>query len=503
MSETSPILQLTGISKRFGAVQALMDVDLGLLAGEVHALVGENGAGKSTLVKILAGIHRPDAGEMTLNGRELVLSGPAAARQLGIAVIHQHPNLFPDLTVAENVFVGRLPRNRVRGVDWSELNRTAERLFQNLGVKQSVSVPVRGLSVADQQLVEIAKALSLDARVLVMDEPTASLSSHEVERLFTIIRQLRSRGVAILFVDHRMEEVFEIADRLSVLRDGRHVITALISELTPADAIRHMVGRRLETLFPKEPATIGEVALEVRGLTRAGVFSDASFEVRRSEILGLAGLVGAGRTEIARVLFGIDKADAGEVLVAGKHVDIKSPRDAMRLGIVYVPEDRHEQGLVLDFSIAANVSLPIVQKLSRFLVVDRAQEERLADEYSKQLQVRSTGVEQAASALSGGNQQKVVIAKWLATEPTVLLLDEPTQGVDIGAKAEVHRIISQLAGQGMAIVLISSELPEVLGMADRIVVLHEGRIAAEFGRDDASQERIMAAATGHHDASAS
>ena len=500
MSETSPILQLTGISKRFGAVQALLDVDLGLLAGEVHALVGENGAGKSTLVKILAGIHRPDAGEMTLNGRELVLSGPAAARQLGIAVIHQHPNLFPDLTVAENVFVGRLPRNRVRGVDWSELNRTAERLFQNLGVKQSVSVPVRGLSVADQQLVEIAKALSLDARVLVMDEPTASLSSHEVERLFTIIRQLRSRGVAILFVDHRMEEVFEIADRLSVLRDGRHVITALISELTPADAIRHMVGRRLETLFPKEPATIGEVALEVRGLTRAGVFSDASFEVRRSEILGLAGLVGAGRTEIARVLFGIDKADAGEVLVAGKHVDIKSPRDAMRLGIVYVPEDRHEQGLVLDFSIAANVSLPIVQKLSRFLVVDRAQEERLADEYSKQLQVRSTGVEQAASALSGGNQQKVVIAKWLATEPTVLLLDEPTQGVDIGAKAEVHRIISQLAGQGMAIVLISSELPEVLGMADRIVVLHEGRIAAEFGRDDASQERIMAAATGHVDA---
>src|SRR2546422_945670 len=316
MSETSPILQLTGISKRFGAVQALLDVDLGLLAGEVHALVGENGAGKSTLVKILAGIHRPDAGEMTLNGRELVLSGPAAARQLGIAVIHQHPNVFPDLTVAENVFVGRLPRNRVRGVDWSELNRTAERLFQNLGVKQSVSVPVRGLSVADQQLVEIAKALSLDARVLVMDEPTAALSSREVERLFTIIRQLKDRGVAILFVDHRMDEVFEIADRVSVLRDGRHVITAPISGLTPSDAIRHMVGRRLETLFPKEQAPIGQVALEVRGLARSGVFADVSFQVRRGEIVGLAGLVGAGRTEIARVLFGIDKADAGEVLVA-------------------------------------------------------------------------------------------------------------------------------------------------------------------------------------------
>ncbi len=500
MSETSPVLQLTGISKRFGAVQALTDVDLALFANEVHALVGENGAGKSTLVKILAGIHHPDAGRIQLSGEDLVLSGPAAARDLGIAVIHQHPNLFPDLTVAENVFVGRLPRNGVRGVDWGELNRTAQRLFENLGVKQRVSVPVRGLSVADQQLVEIAKSLSLDARVLVMDEPTASLSSHEVERLFTIIRQLRSRGVAILFVDHRMEEVFEIADRVSVLRDGRHVITAPINELNPADAIRHMVGRRLETLFPKEQATIGEIALEVRGLTRRGVFSNASFQVRRGEILGLAGLVGAGRTEIARVLFGIDRADAGEVLVAGKHAEIKSPKDAMRLGIVYVPEDRHEQGLVLDFSIAANVSLPIVERLSRLLVVDRAQERQIATDYSKRLQVRSTGVEQAASGLSGGNQQKVVIAKWLATKPTVLLLDEPTQGVDIGAKAEVHRIISQLAGQGMAIVLISSELLEVLGMADRIVVLHEGRVAAEFARDDATQERVMAAATGHVEA---
>jgi rhamnose transport system ATP-binding protein len=278
------------------------------------------------------------------------------------------------------------------------------------------------------------------------------------------------------------------------------VITALISDLTPGDAIRHMVGRRLETLFPKEQATVGEIALEVRGLTRRGVFSDASFQVRRGEILGLAGLVGAGRTEIARVLFGIDQADAGEVLVAGKRADIKSPKDAMKLGIVYVPEDRHEQGLVLDFSIAANVSLPIVERLSRLLVVDRGREQRLAADYSQQLQVRSTGVDQLASGLSGGNQQKVVIAKWLATKPRVLLLDEPTQGVDIGAKAEVHRIISQLAGQGMAIVLISSELPEVLGMADRVVVLHEGRIAAEFGRDEASQERVMAAATGHIEA---
>lgn len=497
MTDRAPVLELTGISKRFGAVQALQDVDLQLFGGEVHALVGENGAGKSTLVKILAGIHQPDTGRLRLDGQELTLPGPALARDLGIAVIHQQPNLFPDLDVAENVFVGRLPRNRIRGVDWRELHRRAEKLFASLGVKQGVSVPVRGLSVADQQLVEIAKALSVDARVLVMDEPTASLSSREVERLFTIMRQLRDRGVAVLFVDHRMEEVFEIADRVSVLRDGRHVITAAASDLTPDDAIRHMVGRRLESLFPKENASIGEVALEVRGLARKGVFTDVSFEVRRGEILGLAGLVGAGRTEIARVLFGIDRADAGEVLVLGNPVTIKSPADAMRLGIVYVPEDRHEHGLVLDFSIAANVSLPIVKKLSRFLVIDRDHEEKLAGDYAKQLQIRATSVEQSAAGLSGGNQQKVVIAKWLATEPTVLLLDEPTHGVDIGAKAEVHRIISQLAAQGMAIILISSELPELLGMADRVLVLHEGRIAAGYNREELSQERIMAAATGH------
>jgi rhamnose transport system ATP-binding protein len=330
-----------------------------------------------------------------------------------------------------------------------------------------------------------------------MDEPTAALSANEVERLFAITRQLRDRGVAVLFVDHRMDEVFEIADRVSVLRDGGHVITAPISDLTPEDTIRHMVGRRVESMYPKTEASVGEIALEVRGLTRKGVFNDVSFEVRRGEIVGLAGLVGAGRSEIARVLFGIDRADAGEVRVLGTRANIGSPADAMRLGIVYVPEDRHEQGLVLDFSIAANITLPIVRRLSRLLVLDRGRERDLATDYSKQLQVRSTGVRQRVSGLSGGNQQKVVIAKWLATKPTVLLLDEPTHGVDIGAKAEVHRIISQLALQGMAIVLISSELPELMGMADRVLVLHEGRVAAGFGRDELSQERIMAAATGH------
>jgi rhamnose transport system ATP-binding protein len=497
VTESTPILELVGVSKRFGAVEALKDVSLALSAGEVHALVGENGAGKSTLVRILAGVHRPDSGSLKLDGQELVLRGPASARNRGIAVIHQHPNLFPDLEVAENVFIGRLPRGHLGRVDWRELHRQAEKLFANLGVAQKVNVPVRGLSVADQQLVEIAKALSMEARVLVMDEPTAALSANEVERLFAITRQLRDRGVAVLFVDHRMDEVFEIADRVSVLRDGGHVITAPISDLTPEDTIRHMVGRRVESMYPKTETSVGEIALEVRGLTRKGVFNDVSFEVRRGEIVGLAGLVGAGRSEIARVLFGIDRADAGEVRVLGTRANIDNPADAMRLGIVYVPEDRHEQGLVLDFSIAANITLPIVRRLSRLLVLDRGRERDLATDYSKQLQVRSTGVRQSVSGLSGGNQQKVVIAKWLATKPTVLLLDEPTHGVDIGAKAEVHRIISQLALQGMAIVLISSELPELMGMADRVLVLHEGRVAAGFGRDELSQERIMAAATGH------
>ncbi len=497
MTQSTPILELVGVSKRFGAVEALKDVSLALSAGEVHALVGENGAGKSTLVRILAGVHRPDAGSLKLDSQELVLRGPASARNHGIAVIHQHPNLFPDLEVAENIFIGHLPLGRLGGVDWRELHRRAEKLFASLGVAQKVNVPVRGLSVADQQLVEIAKALSVEARVLVMDEPTAALSTNEVERLFAITRQLRDRGVAVLFVDHRMDEVFEIADRVSVLRDGRNVVTAAVSELTPEETIRNMVGRRLESLYPKEEASVGEIALEVRGLTRKGVFNDVSFEVRRGEIVGLGGLVGAGRSEIARVLFGIDRADAGEVWVLGKRANIDSPADAMRLGIVYVPEDRHEQGLILDFSIAENISLPIARRLSRLLVMDRGRERDLATDYSKQLQVRSTGVRQSVSGLSGGNQQKVVIAKWLATKPTVLLLDEPTHGVDIGAKAEVHRIISQLALQGMAIVLISSELPELMGMADRVLVLHEGRVAAGFSRDELSQERIMAAATGH------
>ena len=491
-----PIIELSSITKQFGAVQALRGVNLSLYASEVHALVGENGAGKSTLVKILAGIHRPDSGTMKFGGEAVELRSPTQAQALGIAVVQQEPMLFPDLDVAENVFMGRHPRDRFGRVDWKRMYREVDQLLASLDVSLSSHAPVQGLSVAEQQLVEIAKALSLQARVLVLDEPTAALSAHEVDELFAIVRQLRERGVAILFVSHRLEEVFAIADRLTVFRDGTHIITAPVREMTTDDIIKHMVGRELSNLFPKGEAEIGEVVMEVRHLTRPGVFADVSFQLRQGEILGFAGLVGAGRTEVARVLFGIDRAASGEVWLKGKHVRIRSPRQAMANGIAYVPEDRHSQGLVMSFSIAANVTLPILQQVSRLGLIDPRREQKVASDYSRQLRVRSTGVEQLVSALSGGNQQKVVLGKWLATDPAVLILDEPTRGIDVGAKAEVHRIISELAASGLAIILISSELPEVLAMADRVLVLHEGSVTGTFSRAEATQERVMLAATG-------
>jgi rhamnose transport system ATP-binding protein len=471
-------------------------VDLTLYPGEIHALLGENGAGKSTLVKILAGVHQPDAGELRIQGEPVVLHSPLDARAHGIAVIHQHPTLFPDLDVAENIFVGRQPRGRLGRIDWPAMHAEANRLLAPLGVHFNAATPVQGLAVADQQLVEIAKALSFRARILIMDEPTASLSAREVERLFAIVRHLRSQGVAILFVSHRLEEVFALADRITIFRDGAHVITAPAQELTIDTTIQHMVGRQLQTLFPKEPAPIGEVVLRVEGLTRAGVFHDVSFELRRGEILGLFGLVGAGRTEVVRVLFGVDQADQGQIYLDGRPISPSSPADALRLGIGYVPEDRHRQGLLLPFAIASNITLPILARLSQLGLVNRRQERDLAGQFSSRLQVKAAGLEQTVAALSGGNQQKVVLAKWLATNPRVLILDEPTRGIDIGTKAEVHRLISHLAGEGLAILLISSELPEILGMADRVLVMHEGRITGSFDRSEADQERIMYAATG-------
>lgn len=404
--------------------------------------------------------------------------------------------MFPDLDVAENVFMGRHPRDRFGRVDWKRMYREVDQLLASLDVSLSSHAPVQGLSVAEQQLVEIAKALSLQARVLVLDEPTAALSAHEVEELFAIVKQLRERGVAILFVSHRLEEVFMIADRLTVFRDGAHIITGPVSEMTTEEIIKYMVGRELSNLFPKGATEIGEVMLEVHHLTRTGVFSDVSFQLHKGEILGLAGLVGAGRTEVAQVLFGIEQAESGEIKLKGKRVRIRSPQQAMEYGIAYVPEDRHLHGLIMNFSIAANLTLAILHQVSRLGLVDPRREQKIADQYSIQLSVRSEGVEQLVNALSGGNQQKVVLGKWLATNPSVLILDEPTRGIDVGAKAEVHRIISDLAARGLAIILISSELPEVLAMADRVIVLHEGRVTGTFTRSEATQERVMFAATG-------
>jgi rhamnose transport system ATP-binding protein len=493
---TVPVAELRGVEKSFGGVYALRGVDLALMPGEVHSLVGENGAGKSTLVKILGGVHQPDRGAVAIGGEDVHLHGPRDARARGIALIHQEPALFPDLDVAENVFMGRQPLDRSRGIDWKRMYREVGELMRQLGVALDPRAPVEGLSVADQQLVEIAKALSMDARVVVMDEPTAALSSRETEELFRIIRDLRRRDVALLFVSHRLEEVFALSDTVTVLRDGAHVITASAAELDTTALIRHMVGRELGELFPKEAAEIGAPVLEARGLTREGVFRDVSFSLRRGEILGLAGLVGAGRSEVARAIFGIDALDAGEILRDGEPARIRTPHQAMKAGLAFVPEDRQHQGLVLEMAIADNATLPFLRRLTRFGLLNRRRERDVAGEFTRRLQVKSASLDQPVRALSGGNQQKVVLAKWLATHPKVLILDEPTRGIDIGTKAEVHRIISGLAAEGMAILLISSELPEVLGMADRILVMHEGRLTGEFARDEADQESIMRAATG-------
>ena len=488
-------IALVGVSKRFGATVALEDITFELRSDEIHALVGENGAGKSTLVKILAGIHQPDTGSVLVDDEVVTLNGPGDARDRGIAVVHQEPKLFPDLTVAENVFLGHAPSGRLGSVDWRAMARRANRIFDTLGVRLDPDAVVRGLSMADQQLIEIAKALSLDARVLILDEPTASLTLHEVDRLFTIVRGMRERGVAVLFVSHRLDEVFSLCDRATVLRDGRHVVTTATAQLTTPELVRYMVGRTV-TLFPKVEASPGEVLLDVDRLGRGEVFRDVTFSIRAGEIVGFAGLVGAGRTEIARALFGIDPPDSGLVRLGGRPVTFTKPADALRAGIAYVPEDRHQDGLVLDLTIAANVSLPILSRLFPRWLLRPARERELAKRYAEQFQIRSTGVDQLVDALSGGNQQKVVLAKWLATEPRVLMLDEPTRGIDIGAKVEVHRIISELAASGLAIILISSDLPEVIAMSDRILVMHEGRITAEIPASGASEEAVMLAATG-------
>ena len=493
-----PVLEMVGVSKRFGATQALTDVSLALYPGEIHALLGENGAGKSTLIKIMTGIHEPDAGEIRIAGEPVRVASSQDAQRLGVAAIHQEPMIFPDLSVAENVFIGH--RNRGKLVDRRRMQREATAVLGRLGVALDVGAPARGLTLAEQQTVEIAKAISLDVRVLIMDEPTASLSAHEVRRLFRIVAALRRQGVAVLFISHRMDEVFEIADRVTILRDGRWISTTPRAELTPAQAIRGMVGRDVVELFTRNRRPPGAVRLAVRGLRREGAFHGVSFELRAGEVLGFAGLVGARRTDVGLALFGIAPADGGEVELDGTPVTVSGPRQAMALGIAYSTEDRHQLGLVLPMSIAANISLPSLPRyLSPAGLVRGGAERSAAQGYRSKLGIRAPSVETPAGALSGGNQQKVVISKWLETNPKVLILDEPTRGIDVGAKVEVHHLIDDLAGQGMAIVLISSDLPEVLAMSDRILVMREGRQEAILDHKEATQERVLAVAMGQEE----
>ncbi|MET7671812.1 sugar ABC transporter ATP-binding protein [Micromonospora luteifusca] len=492
----APLLVLDGVTKSFGAVAALRGVHLALHPGEAHALVGENGAGKSTLVKILAGAHAPDSGSLTLDGQPLRLRGPADARAAGIAVIYQEPTLFPDLSVAENIFMGRQLLRGLRRIDTAAMNRDAEKLFQRLGVRIDPTRPARGLSIADQQLVEIAKAISFDARVLVMDEPTAALSGVEVERLFAVARSLCQGGAAVLFISHRFNEVFDLCHRVTVLRDGAWVSSDDAADLTVDEVVRRMVGRDISALYPKQDAELRDTLLEVRGLTRAGVFTDVSFSVRGGEIVALAGLVGAGRSEVARAVFGVDRYDTGKVLVAGRAVPPGNPGRAIAAGMALVPEDRRQQGLVMELSVERNATLARRRALSRLGLLLGSAERAEAHRWTRRLQVKGARLGAPVATLSGGNQQKVVLAKWLATEPRVLIIDEPTRGIDVGTKSEVHRLLSELAGEGLAILMISSELPEVLGMADRVLVMHEGRLVRELPRAEADETSIMFAATG-------
>jgi rhamnose transport system ATP-binding protein len=493
--EERPVLEMVHVSKQFGATLALDDVSLELRRGEIHALLGENGAGKSTLIKIMTGVQRQDSGEIRIDGAPVRVASAQDAQRLGVAAIYQEPMIFPDLSVAENIFIGHRDRGKI--VDRRRMEREASEALARLDVRLDVGEPARGLTLAEQQTVEIAKAISLDVRVLIMDEPTASLSAHEVQRLFRIVHTLRQQGVAILFISHRMEEVFEIADRVTILRDGRWISTTPRAELTPATAIGRMVGREVRELFRRERREPGAVRLSVRGLRREGAFQDVSFDLRAGEVLGFAGLVGARRTDIGLALFGIAPADGGEIELDGTPVTVSSPRDAMALGIAYSTEDRRQLGLIMPLSIAANVSLP---SLPRFLtsagIVRRAEERATAETFRQRLSIRAPSVDTPASSLSGGNQQKVVISKWLETNPKVMILDEPTRGIDVGAKVEVHQLIDDLAARGMAIILISSDLPEVLAMSDRILVMREGRQMAIFDHDEASQERVLAAAMG-------
>ena len=493
---TKAAASLIEATKTFGGTAALSKATIHLIPGEVLALLGENGAGKSTCVKLLAGVYQPDQGRVEVDGKAVSFHSPLDAQRTGIAVMHQHPGLFPDLSVAENIFIGHPLQDRFGRLDYARMAGRARELLETVGLAFDPIERLGGLSTSEQQLVEITRALSLNSRVLIMDEPTAALSQREVERLFAAVAELRTHGVAMMFVGHRMDEIYRVADRIAVLRDGRLVGTELASELTHERAVQLMVGRPLDKFYPHHDAKAGEILLSVGGLARDQAFQDVSFDLRAGEILGLGGLVGSGRTEIARVLFGIDRATAGSIRTNGDPVAFRSTQDAMNHGIAYVSEDRIGQSLVMDFSILTNATITVLDQTTRYALVTRSKELALARPSLDRLQLRFKTYDQPVRTLSGGNQQKVVLCKWLLTNPRVLILDEPTQGIDIQTKANVHTMMVELAGRGLGILLISSELPELLGMCDRIIVLREGAVTAQFARGEATQEKVIRAATG-------
>jgi len=489
------LFEILGAYKHFGGAIALNHADFTLRAGEIHALLGENGAGKSTLLKVLAGVHTLDGGTITLDGKPFIQGSPRMAMSQGVTVIYQEPSLFPDLTLAENVFIGRQLRNKT-GINWSEMRAQAKALFDELGVELDPSRIARGLSIADQQVVEIAKALSLDAQIILMDEPTAALTKSEVNRLMLVMRRLQEKGKSVVFVSHRLDEVFAVCDQITVMRDGSTVAQSKVSDSTINDVIKWMVGRELKDLYPKMESKIGDVALEVNGLSSASEFANISLKVRHGEIVALAGLVGSGRSEVARAIFGIDSYDSGSVKLNGKILPGGKPGISVASGLALVPEDRRQQGLFMQASVSRNIATEMLDKLAKFGLVSQRSENSLTQEWGKKLQIKYPNPKAPVDQLSGGNQQKTVLAKWFATNPDVLIVDEPTRGIDVQTKAEFHRQLSQAAASGKAILMISSELPEVLGMADRIYVMHEGRLVKELSRKDATQELIMTAATG-------
>ena len=490
----APVLEVEGLEKSFPGVKALSGVRFEVRAGEVHALLGENGAGKSTLIKIVSGVYRPDAGTIRIDGRETRFASPQEAQAAGIATVYQELLLFPDLTVAENIFLGHAPRSRWGGIDWRRMRARAAAILASLDIHElDPSAPVRSLSVANRQRVEIAKALSLNARVLILDEPTAALPEADVVRLFDTVRRLRARGVGVVYISHRMAEIFTLADRVTVLRDGQYVATRPVARTTEPELIAMMVGRTIDQLFPKGAATVGEPVLEVRDLVAPPVVRGVSLIVRKGEIVGLAGLIGSGRSELAQAVFGITPRASGEIRLAGRPARIASAGEAKRQGIAYVPEDRATQGLVRPMTVRENVSLAVLRRIAKHGFIDRGAEDRLARDAIRRFNIRAFGPEQVAGKLSGGNQQKVVLGKWLAAEPRLLIMDEPTRGIDVGAKAEIHKLMRELADAGLGVLMISSELPEILGMSDRILVMREGKIVAEFARGEADQETIARA----------